>query len=312
MHAAAGEPVFAASFAITNGRPNMDKRHAANYWTTRIRPKTGWFDINFRDLWHYRDLIWMLVKRDFTLIYKQTILGPAWVIIQPLLTTLIFTVVFGRIAGLPTDGMPRFLFYMGGNIAWSYFSSCMTTTSSTFITNRNLFGKVYFPRLCVPISTVFSQLINFGVQFILFVGFVIYYAVKPSSAVNPNWQLILLTPLMLLQLGMLGLGFGIIVSSMTTKYRDLSLLVSFGVHLWMYATPITYPASMIAEKFPQLLGVYMLNPITPLIELFRSAYLGSPCYYMQYYWLSIVITVAVFALGVIMFSRVEKTFMDTV
>ena len=290
----------------------MDKPHAGNYWTTRIRPKTGWFDIDFKDLWHYKDLVWMLVKRDFTLIYKQTVLGPAWVVIQPLLTTLIFTVIFGNVAGLPTDGMPKFMFYMGGNIAWSYFANCLTQTSNTFISNRNLFGKVYFPRLCVPISTVVSQLINFFVQFAVFLGFVVYYALQPKSTVQPNWRLIALTPLMLLQLGMLGLGFGIIVSSMTTKYRDLSLLVSFGVHLWMYATPVAYPASLIAQRYPALLGVYMLNPMTPLIELFRSAYLGSACYYMNYYWLSIAITVLVFVLGVILFSHVEKTFMDTV
>ena len=271
----------------------MAKSRAGNYWTTRIRPKTGWFDIDLKDLWHYRDLIAMLVKRDFTLIYKQTILGPAWVIIQPLLNTLIFTVVFG-------------------NIAWQFFANCLTQTSNTFITNRNLFGKVYFPRLCVPISTVVSQMIHFFVQFALFAGFVIYYALQPNSAVKPNLNLILMTPLMLVQLGMLGLGFGVIVSSMTTKYRDLALLVSFGVHLWMYATPVIYPASMIAEKFPNLLGLYMLNPMTPLIELFRSAYLGTACYYMNYYWLSILITILVFILGVILFSRVEKTFMDTV
>lgn len=288
------------------------RNRQAGYWTTRIKPKTGWFDINLKEIWQYRDLIWMLVKRDFTLIYKQTILGPAWVIIQPLLTTLIFTVVFGNVAGLPTDGAPKFMFYMGGNIAWHYFSSCLTTTSNTFITNRNLFGKVYFPRMCMPISTVFSQLINFFVQFVVFIGFVVYYALQPHSTVVPNWRLIMLTPLMLLQLGMLGLGFGIIVSSLTTKYRDLALLVSFGVQLWMYATPVTYPASMIAQKAPELLSVYMLNPMTPLIELFRAAFLGTPCYYMDYYWLSIAITLAVFALGVVLFSRVEKTFMDTV
>jgi len=290
----------------------MDNPQTGKYWTTRIRPKTGWFDINLKEMWSYRDLIWMLVKRDFTLIYKQTILGPAWVVIQPLLTTLIFTVIFGNVAGLPTDGMPKFMFYMGGNIAWHYFANCLTNTANTFIANRQLFGKVYFPRLCMPISIVISQLINFGVQFILFAGFVVYYGLQPGSSVNPNLELILLTPLMLLQLGMLGLGFGIIVSSMTTKYRDLSLLVSFGVHLWMYATPVAYPASMIADKYPALLGVYMLNPMTPLIELFRSAYLGSPCYYLNYYWLSIAVTVVVFVLGVILFSRVEKTFMDTV
>ena len=290
----------------------MPAREGNSYWTTRIRPKTGWFDLNLKDVWAYRDLIWVLVKRDFSLIYKQTILGPAWVVIQPLLTTLIFTVIFGNVAGLPTDGVPKFMFYMGSNIAWHFFSSCLTQTSNTFITNRNLFGKVYFPRLCMPISTVFSQLINFFVQFAMFIGFVVFYALQPDAMIRPNWRLIALTPLMLLQLGMLGLGFGIIVSSVTTKYRDLQLLVTFGVQLWMYATPVAYPASMIAEKFPHMLGVYMLNPITPLIEMFRSAYLGTTCYYMQYYWLSLGMTIVVFMLGVVLFSRVEKTFMDTV
>ena len=292
----------------------MDKPHGASYWTTRIRPKTGWFDIDFKDLWRYRDLVWMLVKRDFTLLYKQTILGPAWVVIQPLLTTLIFTVIFGNVAGLPTDGMPKFMFYMGGNIAWQYFANCLTITSKTFVEkeNRKIFSKVYFPRLCMPLSTVVSQLINFFVQYLLFVGFVIYYALQPDSAVNPNWHLILLTPLMLLQLGMLGLGFGILVSSLTTKYRDLSLLVAFGVHLWMYATPVAYPASLIAQKAPRLLKYYMLNPMTPLIELFRSAYLGSATYYLGYYWFSIIVTLVIFMLGVITFSHVEKTFIDTV
>lgn len=290
----------------------MDTQQAKNYWTTRIRPKTGWFDIDLKDIWRYRDLIWLLVKRDFKIIYKQTILGPAWIVIQPLLTTLVFTVIFGNIAGLPTDGMPRFMFYMGGNIAWQYFASCLNTTSQTFIKNRNLFGKVYFPRLCMPISTVVSQLINFFVQFILFIGFVIFYATQPNSVVQPNWRLIALTPLLLVQLGMLGLGFGIIVSSVTTRYRDLALLVSFGVQLWMYATPVTYPASMIAERAPQLLNVYMLNPMTPLIELFRAAYLGTAGSYMNYYWISILMTLVIFVLGVLLFSRVEKTFMDTV
>lgn len=290
----------------------METQHPKNYWTTRIRPKTGWFDIDMRSLWHYKDLIVLLVKRDFKLVYKQTILGPAWIVIQPLLTTLVFTVVFGNLAGLPTDGMPRFLFYMGGNIAWQYFANCLTKTSQTFILNRQLFGKVYFPRLCMPISTVMSQMINFFVQFALYLGFVVIYALRPRPVVRPNMQLIMLTPLMLLQLGMLGLGFGIIVSSVTTKYRDLMLLVNFGVHLWMYATPVTYPASMIAQRAPELLGLYMLNPMTPLIELFRAAYLGTENLYMNYYWLSILVTILIFTLGVVLFSHVEKTFMDTV
>ena len=283
-----------------------------SYWDTIIRPRRGWFDIDFKGLIHYRDLIWLLVKRYFTLMYRQTILGPLWIVLQPLLTTVIFTVVFGNIAGLPTDGMPKFLFYMAGNILWQYFSSCLTNTSNTFINNRNLFGKVYFPRLCMPISTVCSQLINFFVQFALFLIFVVYYAVQPNSAVQPNARLILLTPLLLIQLGLLGLGFGVIVSALTTRYRDLAMLVAFGTHLWMYFSPVTYSSSMIADKYPSLLGLYMLNPITPIIELFRAAYLGAADYSLKYNAISLGVTLAVLMLGVVLFSHTEKTFMDTV
>lgn len=290
----------------------MDNQQTPTKWTTVIKPRKGWFDIDFKGLVQYRDLILLMVKRNFTVLYKQTILGPAWVVIQPLLTTLIFTVVFGNIAGLPTDGMPKFLFYMAGNVCWSYFSSCLTTTSNTFISNRQLFGKVYFPRLCMPFATVITQLINFCVQFMLFLVFVVYYAIQPETAVQPNWQLILLTPFLLIQLGILGLGFGIIISALTTKYRDLAMLVSFGVHLWMYATPVTYSTSLIAEKYPHLLGVYMINPITPIIEMFRTAYLGVPMYDVRYSLLSVGVTILVFALGVVLFSRTEKTFMDTI
>ncbi len=281
-------------------------------WDTVIRPRRGWFDIDFRGLWRYRDLILLIVKRNFTVLYKQTVLGPAWVIIQPLLTTLVFTVVFGNIAGLPTDGMPKFLFYMGGNICWQYFANCLTTTSNTFILNREVFGKVYFPRLCMPFATVITELINFFVQFVLFIAFVVWFATRPDPVVTPDWRLIALTPLMLLQLGILGLGFGIIISALTTKYRDLAMLVSFGVHLWMYATPVTYATSLIADKFPRLLGLYMLNPITPIIELFRAAYLGTSVYSYTYNLMSVGVTLVVFTLGVLLFSHVEKTFMDTV
>ena len=290
----------------------MDNTQGSAGWDTVIRPRNGWFDIDFKGLVRYRDLIFLMVKRNFTVLYKQTILGPAWVIIQPLLTTLVFTVVFGNLAGLPTDGVPKFLFYMAGNVMWHFFSQCLTITSNTFVANSKLFGKIYFPRLVMPISTVLTEMINFGVQFVLFIIFVAIYAAKPDSGVHPNPQLILLTPLMLLQLGILGLGFGIIISALTTKYRDLAMLVSFGVHLWMYATPVTYSTSLIAEKFPGLLGLYMLNPITPIIELFRAAYLGVPGYAMRYSLLSVGVTVLVFLLGVVLFSRTEKTFMDTV
>lgn len=288
------------------------KSNAGNSrWDTVIRPHRGWFDIDVKGLIQYRDLIWLLVKRNFTLIYRQTILGPLWIVIQPLLTTLIFTVVFGNIAGLPTDGMPKFLFYMAGNILWQYFSSCLTTTSNTFIYNRKIFGKVYFPRLCMPVSTIISQLINFAVQFMLFLAFVVYYACT-GTAVRPDWRLILLTPLLLAQLGLLGLGFGVMVSALTTKYRDLAMLVSFGTHLWMYFSPVTYSSSMIAEKFPGLLDLYMLNPITPIINLFRSAYLGAECYPLSYNLVSAGVTCGVLLLGVMLFSHIEKTFMDTV
>lgn len=292
----------------------MDRNLPNKYWTTRIRPKNGWFDINLKELWQYRDLILLLIKRDFSLIYKQTFLGPLWVLLQPIMTTIVFTVVFGNIAGLPTDGVPKFMFYMGGNIAWQYFADCLTHTANTFIDKDNVrvFSKVYFPRLCTPISIVFSRLINFFVTYIAFVVFVIIYAVGPNPQIHPNWRLIALSPLMIFQIAVLALGMGILISSMTTKYRDLALLVGFGVHLWMYATPVTYSATLVADKFPGLLGVYMLNPMTPVIEVFRSAYLGTPAVYAQYYWMSVVVTIVVFLLGVVVFSRVEKTFMDTV
>ena len=290
----------------------MDKTNRSDRWDMVIRPRRGWFDIDIKGLVRYRDPILLMVKRNFTVLYKQTVLGPAWVVIQPLLTTLVFTVVFGNLAGLPTDGVPKFLFYMAGNIMWRFFAQCLTVTSDTFIKNSRLFGKVYFPRLVMPFATVLTEMINFAVQFVLFVAMVVIYMFRPGSGVAPNWQLILLTPLLLVQLGILGLGFGIIISALTTKYRDLAMLVSFGVHLWMYATPVTYSTSMIVDKYPRLLGAYMLNPITPIIELFRAAWLGVPRYSYGYNLLSVIVTAAVFVLGVILFSRTEKTFMDTV
>lgn len=290
----------------------MDNNRRSEQWDIVIRPKRGWFDVDLKGVIQYRDLIWMFIKRNFTIMYRQTILGPAWVIIQPMLTTLIFTVVFGNIAGLPTDGLPKFLFYMAGNICWHFFSQCLIATSNTFVQNRNLLGKIYFPRLCMPISTVLSEMINFFVQFALFLIFVVYYAVQPNPSVVPNWRLILLTPLLLIQLGLLGLGFGVIVAALTTKYRDLAMLVSFGTQLWMYATPVTYSSSMISDKFPNLTGLYMLNPITPIIELFRAAFLGVADYSLRYNLISVGATLLVVALGVILFSHTEKTFMDTV
>ena len=276
-------------------------------WTTIIKPKTGWFDINLKELVQYKDLIVMFVKRDFKTMYKQTILGPLWIIINPLMTTLMFTIVFGNIANISTDGMPQIVFYMLGTTVWTYFSSCLTKTSSTFTGNAAIFGKVYFPRLVTPISTVISGLINFGVQFLMFLGFMAYFMIK-GSPIEPNlW--ILITPLLLVQLAALALGFGIIISSMTTKYRDLAVLVGFGVQLWMYATPVVYPASQIGGKLKTLM---MLNPVSPIVESFRYAFLGSGSIPWNYLGISVVTTLVVLFAGVVLFSRVEKTFMDTV
>ena len=282
-------------------------------WTTIIKPRTGWFDIDLKELWQYRDLVVMFVKRSFATLYKQTILGPAWILINPLLTTVIFTVVFGNIAGLAESGVPSFLFYMAGNAIWSFFASCITGTANTFVTNAGLFGKVYFPRLTMPISQVVISFINLLIQMLMFFCFWVWFCFfgQEYGTVQMNlWVLAL--PAVLLLVMVMGLGVGIIVSSLTTKYRDLAIVVSFGVQLWMYATPVTYSSSMIADRFPSLLGVYMLNPITPVIELFRAAYLGVAEYSLQYNLISAGTTLIVLALGVVLFSHTEKTFMDTV
>ena len=234
-------------------------------------------------------------------------LGPAWAIIQPFLTTVIFTVVFGSIAGLAPDGIPSFLFYLCGTIAWQYFSGCLTMTSSTFTANSAILGKVYFPRLVMPVSTVISQLIPFAIQFVFFMIFWVYYLIVPSG-VEPNLYILLL-PLMILQLALLGLGFGIIISACTTKYRDLAMLVSFGAQLWMYATPVAYDISIIPEKW---LALYMCNPVTPVIMTFRYAFLGVGFFSLKYYLISWAVTLVVLFGGIILFSRVEKAFTDTV
>ena len=276
-------------------------------WTTIIKPKTGWFDINLKELIQYKDLISMFVKRDFKTLYKQTILGPLWIIINPLLTTVMFTIVFGNIANIPTDGVPQLVFYMLGTTVWTYFSSCLTKTSSTFTGNAVIFGKVYFPRLVTPISTVISGLINFSVQFLMFLGFMIYFKII-GAPIQANLY-ILITPLLLVQLAALALGFGIIISSLTTKYRDLAVLVTFGIQLWMYATPIVYPASQISGNLKTLM---MLNPVSPIVESLRYAFLGSGSIPWNYLGISMVTTFVVLFIGVVLFSKVEKTFMDTV
>ena len=282
-------------------------------WTTIIKPRTGWFDIDLKELWQYRDLVVMFVKRSFATLYKQTILGPAWILINPLLTTVIFTVVFGNIAGLAESGVPSFLFYMAGNAVWSFFASCITGTANTFVTNAGLFGKVYFPRLTMPISQVLISLVNLVIQMVMFFVFWVwfYFFGQAYGAVQMNlWVLAL--PAVLLLVMVMGLGVGIIVSSLTTKYRDLAIVVSFGVQLWMYATPVVYSMSEIAGNSPRLLVLMRLNPMTEPVQVFRYALLG--CGEVSPAWLLYSAAVALVTLvaGVVLFSRVEKTFMDTV
>lgn len=276
-------------------------------YKTVIKPKRAWFDLNLKELFRYRDLIMLFVRRTFVSQYKQTILGPAWAVIQPLLTTVVLTVVFGNIAGLAPSGVPTFAFYLCGSVAWTYFSSCLTSTSTTFTSNAAIMGKVYFPRLVMPVSAVISQLISFAIQFCFFLIFWVYYIISGAN-IHPNVYIIM-TPLFLLHLAMLSLGVGIVISAMTTKYRDLAMVVGFGVQLWMYATPVAYDISVIPDKF---LSLYMLNPVTPIITMFRYAYLGvgDPC--MPFYAISFAVTLAVLFIGILMFNRVEKTFMDTV
>ncbi len=282
-------------------------------WTTIIKPRTGWFDIDLKELWQYRDLVVMFVKRSFATLYKQTILGPAWILINPLLTTVIFTVVFGNIAGLAESGVPSFLFYMAGNAIWSFFASCITGTANTFVTNAGLFGKVYFPRLTMPISQVVISFINLLIQMLMFFCFWVwfYFFGQEYGTVQMNlWVLAL--PAVLLLVMVMGLGVGIIVSSLTTKYRDLAIVVSFGVQLWMYATPVVYSMSEIAAGSPRLLVLMRLNPMTEPVQVFRYALLG--CGEISPAWLlySAVVALVTLTAGVLLFSRVEKTFMDTV
>jgi lipopolysaccharide transport system permease protein len=276
-------------------------------WTKVIRSRKGWFDIDVSEIWRYRDLIILFVRRDFIAYYKQTVLGPLWFLLQPLLSTIVFTVIFSRIADIPTDGLPPFLFYMAGIVPWTYFASCLTQTSSTFITNAGIFGKVYFPRIVVPISVVLTNLLTFAIQFGLFLVFLLYFYLM-GATIQPNiW--ILLVPLLLVQMAALGLGMGILISSLTTKYRDLAFALGFGVQLWMYATPIVYPLSQIPAQWQWL---FALNPMTAVIETFRYAFLGSGAIQPWVLGVSLSMTILILGIGIVLFSRVEKTFMDTI
>ena len=274
---------------------------------TYVSSKQKWFSVNLKEIWKYRDLIILFVKRDLTTIYKQTVLGPLWIIINPLLSTTVFTVIFGVIAGIPTDGTPQFLFYMSGNILWNFFSSCLNRASGTFLGNARLFGKVYFPRLVMPISGILYNLINFILQTAVYVILVIVYSLIGAN-VHPN-LLIILAPFLVLQTALLGTGMGLIISSITTKYRDLNVLVSFGVSLLMYITPVVYPISRVPENFRWLM---LLNPVAPIVETYRCAFLGSGSFEWQFLLISLAVTLALLFWGVIVFNKVEKNFIDTV
>jgi lipopolysaccharide transport system permease protein len=276
-------------------------------WDLVIQPGKRWFDLHLQDLWRYRDLISLFVKRDFVTFYKQTAFGPLWYIIQPLLTTVVFTVVFGKVARVSTDGITPFLFYLAGNVAWNYFSGCLNETSSTFVKNAGIFGKVYFPRLTVPVSVVIINLVKFGIQFALFLVFYVYFIAR-GLPFHPTFYIVLL-PVLILQMAVLSLGSGILVSSLTIKYRDLIFVMSFAVQLWMYASSVIIPASSIPEKYRP---IYMLNPMASVIEMFRYAFMGQGIVDAVYVGISWAVTLAILFSGIILFSRVEKSFMDTV
>jgi lipopolysaccharide transport system permease protein len=285
----------------------MNHDQAYKEWDLVIEPQSSLFDLHLKDVWRYRDLLWLLVKRDFVSFYKQTILGPLWFFIQPLFTTIIFTFIFGNLAGLSTDGLPQPLFYMAGITAWNYFADCLTKTSTVFRDNAQIFGKVYFPRLIMPLSIVVSNLVRFGVQFLLFVLMMLYYYFH-----HANFHIttaIVLFPLLVLLMALLGLGLGLIITALTTKYRDLAFLISFGVQLMMYATTVIYPLSAAPPKYKFLIG---LNPMTGIIEAFRYGFLGRGVISFNTLGYAIIVTVVSLVLGVIIFNKTEKTFVDTV
>ena len=275
-------------------------------WDTIIEPKKKVFELNFKEVWKYRDLILLFVKRDFKTMYKQTVLGPLWILITPLLTTFTQMLVFGSIAGISTDGTPQFVFYMAGNALWLYFSTCLNKTSNTFIGNAAVFGKVYFPRLVTPISIVISGLITFGVQFLIFLISDAYFVSTGVIHIN---MYIMMVPLLIIQLAMLSMGCGIIISSLTTKYRDLAVLVTFGLQLWMYGSAIIFPVSALS---PLLSKLIMLNPVVPIVEAFRYAFTGNGVFSIPYLLVSLFSTVIILLIGIIIFNRIEKTFMDTI
>lgn len=279
-------------------------------WDIIIQPNSKLFNLNLKEVWRYKDLLNMYVKRDIVTLYKQTILGPIWYVIQPLTTTIMFMFVFGGIAGISTDGLPQPLFYMAGILCWNYFSECLTRCSETFNANQNVFGKVYFPRLVVPISIVISSLLKMAIQFALFIAIYLFYIFQGYSP-QVTWY-ILLFPILIIMLAGLGLGFGLLISSMTTKYRDLKFLVSFGVQLWMYITPVIYPLSVLKNNYPQYVWAIVINPLTAVIETFKVSFLGQGTFSWTYLIYSLIFTVVIMTWGIVTFNKVQRSFMDTI
>ena len=278
-------------------------------WTTEIKPKEKLLSVDFKEIWRYRDLMMLFVKRNIITQYKQTVLGPLWFLIQPLMTTVMYMVVFGGIAKISTDGLPQPLFYLAGISFWQYFADCLNKTSNTFVSNAGIFGKVYFPRLVTPLSDVISNLLRFGIQFGLFLAVYAYYAIFTDVQIHTNWYALML-PILVMMLAGLALGFGILFSSMTTKYRDLQLLLSFFVSLWMYATPVIYPLSTITN--PTLRLVMQLNPLTGIVEFFKYGLLGVGVHEWWMLGYSFAFMVVLMAIGIVVFNKVQKSFMDTV
>ena len=279
-------------------------------WDLVLEPKNKWYSLGLSQILRFKDLLFLFVRRDFVSVYKQTILGPIWFFIQPIITAITYAIIFGMLANIPTDGIPSILFYMCGITLWNYFSDTLTKTADTFTANASIFGKVYFPRMLVPLSVVLSNLVKFGIQFLLFIIVWLYYLITQDSF-HPNFT-ILLVPFLILIMGFLGLGFGIIITSMTTKYRDLKFLISFGVQLLMYASPIVFPLSLVSEKYPQYKLILLANPITSIIEAFKYAFLGVGEFNWLYLSYSFLFTIVLFFLGLIIFNKVEKSFMDSV
>jgi lipopolysaccharide transport system permease protein len=286
---------------------NMSSAQDEN-WTEVIKPSTNLLDLGVGEVWRYRDLVMLFVRRDFVSTYKQTILGPIWFFIQPLLTTITYVIIFGNVAKLSTDGLPMMVFYMSGITVWNYFALTLTNTSTVFRDNATMFGKVYFPRLTMPLSIVISNLVRFAIQFGLFIVIWLYYLLKGNSNIHPNW-LIALTPLLVAIMGLMSLGLGMIFSALTTKYRDLAMLLAFGVQLLMYATPVIYPLSSITGKYRWLI---LINPMTSIVETFRYAFLGSGTFNWGSLSYSLAFTLVILLLGTIIFNRVQKSFTDTV